>query len=281
MSNVRIFTDSTSDLTPKIIKQNHISVIPLYVNFEDKSFVDGISITTEELYKKVEEYGMLPKTSAAAPNDFYNAFKPYIDEGKDIVFIGLSSELSSHLQNAMLAAAEFPEGRIHIIDSLNLSSAIGLLVLKAVDFAKEGMSAALIAENIKSLVPKVKTAFVIDTLEYLYKGGRCSALQSFVGSVLKIRPVIKVVEGKIILAQKLMGKREKALNTMLLSVIKEKDNIDLSRIIVTHSISNDVEYLKTELSKHLNAKEIIETQAGCVISSHCGPNTIGILYIEK
>lgn len=281
MSNVKIFTDSTSDLTPEILKENDISVIPLYVNFDDKSFIDGITITTEGLYKKVEEYGMLPKTSAATPNDFYNAFKPCIDEGKDIVFIGLSSELSSHLQNALLAAGEFPEGRIQIVDSLNLSSAIGLLVMKAVDFSKEGMGAALIAENIRNLVPKVKTAFVIDTLEYLHKGGRCSALQSFAGSVLKIRPVVKVVDGKMILAQKLMGKREKALNTMLQNVLKEKDAIDLSRVMVTHSISNDTEYLKSELSKYLNAKEIIVTQAGCVISSHCGPNTIGILYIEK
>jgi DegV family protein with EDD domain len=281
MSNVKIFTDSTSDLTPEILRDNNISVIPLYVNFDDKSFIDGITITTEGLYTKVEEYGMLPKTSAATPNDFYNAFKPYIDEGKDIVFIGLSSKLSSHLQNALLAAGEFPDGRIHIVDSLNLSSAIGLLVMKAVDFEREEMSAALIAENVRKLVPKVKTAFIIDTLEYLHKGGRCSALQSFVGGVLKIRPVVKVVNGKMILAQKLMGKREKALNTMLQNVIKEKDNMDLSRVMVTHSVSSDTEYLKNELSKHLNAEEIIVTQAGCVISSHCGPNTIGILYIEK
>jgi DegV family protein with EDD domain len=281
MSNVKIFTDSTSDLTPEILKENDISVIPLYVNFDDKSFIDGITITTEELYKKVEAYGMLPKTSAAPPSDFYNAFKPCIDEGKDIVFIGLSSALSSHLQNATLAAGEFPEGRIQIVDSLNLSSAIGLLVMKAVDFRKEGMDAALIAEKIRNLVPKVKTAFVIDTLEYLHKGGRCSALQSFVGSVLKIRPIVKVVNGRMILAQKLMGKREKALNTMLQNVIKEKDIIDLGRVMITHSICNDTEYLKNELSTQLNAKEIIVTQAGCVISSHCGPNTIGILYIEK
>lgn len=281
MNNVKIFTDSTSDLTPELIKQNDISVIPLYVNFDEESFIDGVSITTEELYEKVEEYGMLPKTAAASPSDFYKAFKPSIDEGKDIIFIGLSSGLSSHLQSAVIAANEFPEGRVHIIDSLNLSSAIGLLVLKAVDFVNEGLSASETAERIRKLVPKVKTAFIIDTLDYLYKGGRCSALQNFASGVLKIRPIVKVVDGGMILAQKLMGKREKALNTMLNSVINEKDNIDLDRIMVTHSLSNDAEYLKTELSKNIDAKEIIITQAGCVISSHCGPNTIGILYIEK
>lgn len=281
MSNVKIITDSTSDLTPEILKKADISVIPLYVNFNDKSFIDGVNINTKELYEKVEEYGYLPKTAAASPADFHRAFKQFIEEGKDIVFIGLSSELSSHLQNAMLAANDFPEGKIHIVDSRNLSSAIGLLVMKAVDFKNQGLPAAEIAEKVRELVSKVRTAFIIDTLDYLYKGGRCSALQNFASGVLKIRPVVKVVDGKMILAQKLMGKREKALNTMLSNVLKEKDIIDPSRIMVTHSLSYDSEYLKSELEKNLNIKEIIITQAGCVISSHCGPNAIGILYIEK
>lgn len=281
MNKIKIFTDSTSDLTPELIRENDISIIPLYVNFDEKSFKDGVDISTEELYKKVEEYGMLPKTSAAPPAEFYQAFKPYIDKDYDIIFIGLSSALSSHLQNAVLAANQFPEGRIHIVDSLNLSSAIGLLVMKAVDFRSEGLNASEISEKVRALVPKIKTAFIIDTLDYLYMGGRCSSLENFFGGVLKIRPVVKVVDGKMILGQKLMGKRERALNTMLNNVIKEKDNISPERVMVTHSISNDACYLKNELNKHLNVNEVIETQAGCVISSHCGPNTIGILYIEK
>lgn len=281
MSNIKIFSDSTCDLTKEIIERYDIGIVPLYVNFNETSFIDGVTLTTKELYAMVNEYGELPKTAASSPADFYKAFQPVIDAGDDIVFIGLSSCLSSHLQSAQIAAAEFPEGRIHIVDSLNLSSAIGLLVLKACDFREQGMTASEIAEEVKKLVPRVKTAFVIDTLDYLYKGGRCSAIENFMGSMLKIRPVVKVVNGKMILGQKLMGKRQKALDTMLNSVIKEKDIIDPSRVMVTHSISDDAEYLKSELSKHIEAKEIIETQAGCVIASHCGPNTIGILYIEK
>lgn len=281
MSKVKIITDSTSDLTPEILIKEDISVVPLYVNFNEKSFIDGVNINTKELYEMVDENGCLPKTAAGSPSDFYKMFKSFIEEDMDIVFIGLSSELSSHMQNAMLAANDFPEGRIHIVDSKNLSSAIGLLVMKAVDFKNQGLSAAEIAEKVRELVPKVRTAFIIDTLDYLYKGGRCSALQNFASGVLKIRPVVKVVDGKMILAQKLMGKREKALTTMLNSVLKEKDIIDPTRIMVTHSLSNDAEFLKSELEKNLNVKEIIVTQAGCVISSHCGPNTIGILYIEK
>lgn len=281
MRSVKIFTDSTSDLTPEIYKKLDISVIPLYVNFNETSFIDGVNIEPKELYEKVAEGGELPKTAASSPSDFYNAFKPYIDDNKDIVFIGISSKLSSNYQNASIAASEFPEGRIHIVDSLNLSSGIGLLVMKAADFKAQGLSAEEIANSVRALVPKVKTAFIIDTLEYLYKGGRCSALESFIGGVLKIRPVVKVVDGKMILGQKLMGKRQKALDAMLQSVIKQKDFIAPDRVMVTHSISHDADYLKAELNKHLKVKEIIETQAGCVISSHCGPNTIGILYMEK
>lgn len=281
MNKVKIITDSTSDLTTEILKKSDISVVPLYVNFNDESFIDGVNITTKELYEKVEKYGCLPKTAAGSPADFYKVFKKFIDEDMDIVFIGLSSKLSSHLQSAILAANDFPEGRIHIIDSLNLSSAIGLLVLKAVDFKNQGLPAAEIALKVRQLVPKVKTEFIIDTLDYLYKGGRCSALQSLVGGMLKIRPVVKVVDGSMVPAQKLMGKRDKALNTMLANVIKEKENIDPARIMVTHSLSDDAEYLKSELKKNLDVNEVIITEAGCVISSHCGPNTIGILYIEK
>lgn len=282
MRDVKIFTDSTSDLTPEIIIDNNISQVPLYVNFEDKSFKDGIDINTTALYEAVKEKGKLPKTAAASPSDFYTAFKPYIDEGKDIIFISLSSKLSSNLQNAAIATSEFDKGRIELVDSLNLSTGIGLLVMKAVDYAKEGLDVHEIAGRIRELVPKVKTAFIIDTLEYLYKGGRCNALQNFFGNVLKIRPVVQVVNGSMILAQKIRGKRQKALSIMLQNVLKDKGNIQLDRITVTHSMSDeDAKYLKRELERAIPAKEIIITNAGCVVSSHCGPNTVGILYISK
>lgn len=282
MGEVKIFTDSTCDLTPDIIKQFDISVIPLYVGFDDGTLRDGVDITAGELFKKVDETRKLPKTSAPSPIDFYNAFKPYIDQGKDIIYIGLSSGLSATLQNATIAAADFPEGRIEIVDSMNLSTGIGLLVLKACDFARDGMDIHEIASMIRMRVPKVKTAFVIDTLDYLYMGGRCSALQNFMSGIFKIKPIVKVVDGKMILGEKARGKREKALNTMLDNAIMDKDNIELDRIMVTHSVgSMDSEYLKEKLKENINVKEVIVTVAGCVISSHCGPNTIGILYIGK
>lgn len=282
MGQVKVFTDSTCDLTLDILKENDISIIPLYVGFDDGTFKDGVDITAGELYKKVEECGKLPKTAAPSPIDFYNKFKPFIEQGMDIVYIGISSGLSGTLQNAMIAAREFPEGRIEIVDSQNLSTGVGILALKACDFARSGMNIHEIASRISQLAPKVKTAFVIDTLDYLYMGGRCSSLQNFMSGVFKIKPIVKVVDGRMILGEKARGKREKALNTMLDNVIMDKENIDLDRIIITYSEgSTDSEYLEKKLKENLDAKVIHITVAGCVISSHCGPNTIGIIYLNK
>ncbi len=282
MGKIKIFADSTCDLSPELIKKNDIGLIPLQVTFGEDSYKDGVDLTVEELYKKVEQYGKLPKTASPSLADMHAAFEPYIKEGYDLIFVGISSKLSSTLQNVAIIANEFDEGRIEIIDSLNLSTGIGLLIMKAVDYVKEGLGIKEIAAKVREQVSKVETEFIIDTLEYLYKGGRCSALQNFFGSMLKIRPVVKVVEGRMILADKVRGKRERVLNTLLNNAMKNKEEMDLDRIFVTHSLADeDAEFLKKELESNTKAKEVIITRAGSVISSHCGPNTVGILYIKN
>ncbi|SDK70099.1 DegV family protein [Natronincola ferrireducens] len=279
MRNVQIITDSTSDLSLELLKTNNIDVVPLYVVFEEHTYKDGIEITTEDLYKKVNDTGELPKTSAPTPGDFHEVFKYHIEQNKDILYMGLSSQLSTTIQNAKIAASEFPEGRIEIIDSLNLSAGIGLLALKAVDLTKEGLNVQQIAAKIREQLPKVKTFFAVNTLEYLQKGGRCSSVQSFIGNMLKIRPILKLVDGKIILHQKTRGKREKTLNALIEEILKDKDLIDLDRMIVNHSLApEDAVYLKEELEKALSIKEIVFLKAGCVISSHSGPQTVGVMY---
>jgi DegV family protein with EDD domain len=282
MNKIKIFTDSTNDLSKEILERYNIDVIPLYVSFEEKSFKDGVEIDTDTLYTLVEEYNKLPKTSAPSPLNYYNAFKPYIDNGFDLIYVAISSKLSSAIQSATLASKEFPEGKIVIVDSYNLSSGIGLQVMKAAEFAEMGLSIHEIKEKLKDISPKVKTAFVIETLDYLYKGGRCSALENFFGGVLQIKPIIKVVNGAMILGQKSRGKKRKALNIILEDTIKDRDNIDENRILVTHSFGlEDALYLKEELLKSIPGADVIITDAGCVISSHCGKNTVGILYIKK
>lgn len=282
MNRVKIMTDSTCDLSEELLKTNDISVVPLYVHFGEESYRDGIDIRAEGLYKLVEEYKTLPKTSAPSPGDFIREFEQYIKSGEDILYIGLSSQMSSTLQNAKIAAAEFPEDRIKVVDSKNLSTGIGLLVMKAVDCASEGMALNEIAAAMSETTAKVKTRFIISTLDYLYKGGRCSALESFIGGLLSIKPVVTVRDGKMVLEEKIRGKREKALSNMLDNALQDAGRMDEKRIFITHSMAlEEAVYLKQELEKELKKPELIIADAGCVISSHCGPGTVGILYIRN
>ncbi|HYE83472.1 MAG TPA: DegV family protein [Clostridia bacterium] len=282
MGTVRVISDSTCDLSSELIERHGIAIVPLYVVFGEKSYRDGIDISTEELYGKVEETNTLPKTSAPSPLDFQRIFKKYTDNGEDIIYIGLSSGISVTLQNAAIAAQEFPEGKIEIVDSQNLSTGIGLLVMKAVDYAGDGMNVREIAAKIRELAPRVRTRFIINTLDYLHKGGRCTALESFIGGLLNIRPVVSVRDGKMFLEDKIRGRREKARSNMLENVLADKDSIMRERVFITHSMdSEEAELLKGILQKEIKGAEIIVTDAGCVISSHCGPKTVGVLYIRK
>lgn len=282
MSNIKIISDSTCDLTPEQVKMHNICIVPLYVVFEGESFRDGTEIDTEKLYEMVEKKKILPKTSAPSPQDFYNIFESEIEKGNKIIYIGLSSKLSSTIQNARIAAEEFDTGNIEIIDSENLSSGIGLLVMKAVDYRERGMDLQEIAESVRGMIPKVRTRFIINTLDYLYKGGRCSALESFVGSLLRIRPIVTVKSGTMILEEKIRGRREKILSNMLENALADKELMDDTRVFITHSNAlDDAEYIKKELLRNLKVGEITISNAGCVISSHCGPGTVGILYILK
>lgn len=281
MNPVKIFTDSTSDLPRSWIEQYDIGVIPLYTVFGSESLRDGVDITTDRLFERVSREGSLPKTAAPSPADFIQHFTPYIEQGMDILYISLSSELSSTYQNALLAGGEFPEGRVHVVDSKNLSCGIGLLVMKAVKAVRNGLAIPEIVRQLEEMKPRVDTEFVIDTLEYLYKGGRCSGMQNLIGSLLKIRPVIKVIDGKMTPAYKVRGKREKALEQMLNNALSQKDNMDLELVIVVHAMAEeDALDLQKKLQEQTGAEVALAT-AGCVISSHCGPKTIGIIYAKK
>ncbi|MGF7046617.1 DegV family protein with EDD domain [Paenibacillus sp. DS2015] len=281
MPKIKIFADSTCDLPSDWIHKYDIDIIPLYVVFGDESLRDGIDITPTQLYQRVSETGNLPKTAAPSPTDFLTAFTPYIDQGDQILYICLSSELSSTYQNACIAVEELPEGSIAIFDSLNLSSGIGLLIMKAVHAAQAGRTLDEIVNLLHAVRPTIESEFVIDTLEYLHKGGRCSGMQNFIGSLLKIRPIIKVSNGLMIPANRVRGKREKAVEQLLLNVLEKKEQIDTDLIFVAHSLAEkDALVLQTSLQQQTGATVALAT-AGCVISSHCGPHTIGIMYSKN
>ncbi|WP_106766517.1 DegV family protein [Paenibacillus faecalis] len=279
---IKIFADSTCDLPSSWIQEHDIGIIPLYVVFGEESLRDGVDIKPEGLYAKVEETGSLPKTAAPSPSDFITAFSPFIEQGDDIIFFSISSELSSTYQNAIIAAEELAPDRITVIDSRNLSTGIGLLVMKAVHAAKEGRSIPEIVEMLNSYKDKVECEFVIDTLDYLHKGGRCSGMQNVIGSLLKIRPVIKVVNGGMIPAYKVRGKKEKAMEQLLNNALNQVENMDNDLIMVTHTMAeSEAIMLQKALQEKTGARQVSISTAGCVICSHCGPGTVGIIYTKK
>ena len=284
MNKVVIFSDSTCDLTKELIEKNDIKILPLYVVFNEKSYKDGVDLTTKELYDMVEQLKITPKTAAISPNEFIQAFTPYINQGYDIVYTGIGSKISSTLQNAVIAASEFEENRIFLVDSLSLSSGIGLLLLKMCQFRDQGMSAKQIKEEAEKIVPNIHAQFAVAKLDFLHKGGRCSGTKRFFGTMLRIRPVIRLKNGILDLDDKAFGRFEKALDIMIKDIVNHQDCLDYDNVMITHSFGDEeAKYIKEHLPADLKEKivHLNETFAGCVISSHCGKRTIGILYITK
>ena len=276
---VHIFTDSTSDLSPELIARYNINVVPLTVHIADKTFHDDFSVSGKELFAMVDATGQLPTTSAPSVGEFTAAF----DRPGEVIYIGISSKLSASVANARLAAETFPAGKVRVIDSLNLSTGAGLLVLRAADLRDQGASAEEIEREVLAAVPKVRTSFVIDTMRYLYMGGRCTALQSLMGGLLQIRPVIYArPDGVLDVKDKIRGSRARTLDSMLRDFQAHRDEVDLRRVFITHAESaEDAAFLSAALAQLAPIQEISITSAGAVISCHCGPGTIGVLYLLK
>lgn len=283
MRKIKIITDSTADLSKELLDRFDISFIPLYVTINQKSYKDIIDITPNELYKLVDEYGELPKSSAPSVQDFIEVFSKYIEEDYDIVYVSLSSKLSAAFQNATIASKEFGDERIFVIDSLNLSTGIGHLAIIAAELRDKGYTAKEIYNSVLQIVPKVRSSFIISTLKYLHMGGRCSSIQMLAGNILKINPQIIVKDGGMVVGNKYRGIGNKVLDLFYKDhVLSVKNSINRNRVFVTHSAYTDgAHYLKDCLIRDFDFKEVLITHASCVISTHCGPGTVGILYIEE
>ena len=275
----QIITDSTADLSKELIERHHLNIIPLSVILDNKVYRDGEDINTQTLFEIVDKVGSLPKTAAPTVIEFIEAFsKP-----EKILYIGISSALSACFQNATLASQEFETDHYILIDSHNLSTGIGMLAIYANELRQKGYSIDAVQAEIIARIPKVHTSFVIDKFDYLYMGGRCTAMQSIVGSILNIRPVIEVKhDGTLGIKDKIRGSRRKALDSMVIGFKKDLDHVDLHRIFITHTgCYDDAAYLEAQIRNICTPDEICLTVAGSVIASHCGPNTIGILYMSK
>lgn len=281
---VKIISDSTSDLSKELIDKYDIDIIPLHILLGDKEYIDGVDITPQDIYKWADENKTTPKTSAVSIEDTVNVFKKYIDNGDEIITFAISEDMSTTANVMRLAAEELSAtDKIHVIDSANLSTGIGHLVVEAAVLAKEGKNADYIADYIEELKGKVRASFVVDTLVYLYRGGRCSGLAAMAGSVLKLHPKIEVTDGKMHPGKKYRGK----INSVVMSYVKDMEEELLKakkeRVFITHSGCDSalVEEVRQYLSQLNVFDNIYETRAGGVISSHCGPGTLGVLYVEK
>ena len=284
---VKIIADSSCDLPKEILQEYGVSILPLHVICKDEDYLDGVGITPEKLFEWSEENKTTPKTAAASPGEAVELLRPYAEADVDVVCIALSDAFSA-IGNVFRMTAdaineEAGRKQIHVINSASLSTGIGLLVLEAATMAKEGLDAETIVKNIEELVPKVRASFVVDTLTYLHRGGRCSGLAALAGGALKLHPQIMVKDGKMDVAKKYRGNMKK----VLLEYTKDMTDMMMhgkkTRVFITHALcSQEIIDQVYDYVKNLNVfEEILVVVAGAAISSHCGPGTLGVLFIEE
>lgn len=276
---VKILSDSTCDLSKEIINKYNIGIIPLYVRLGEKEYLDGIDIAPEILYKWSDEHGETPKTAAPSVDDILK----FIDNDNEYIIFTISSSMSASFNNARLAAEERNDNKeIYIIDSANLSTGIGLQVVYAAELALKGLSAKEIVSEIERLKDKVKASFVIDTLVYLHRGGRCSGLAALFGTALKLHPRIAVSNGAMHPEKKYRGSSKKYVMDYVKDMEADLLSARKERVFITHSGCDReiVNSVRTYLESLDHFDEILETRAGSVVSSHCGPGTLGVLFIS-
>jgi len=278
---VIIASDSTSDLSPELINRYGIAILPLAVTLGDAHYHDGVDIDPDMIYAHYEKTGELPKTAAINMAEYDEFFGRLTADGSEVVFFTISSEMSSTYNNARLAAEKY-DG-VYAVDTRNLSTGGGLVVVAAAEMALSGKSGAEIAESCRAMTDRVSASFVIDDLEFLYKGGRCSALAAFGANLLNLKPCIYVSGGKMSVGKKYRGKYAITLKKYLDDQLADIDSIESDRVFVTHAgCDKSICDACVEQVKALGYfKEVHLTRAGCTVSSHCGRNTLGVLFVKK
>lgn len=281
MNKVIITCDSTCDMTKEQLEEYGVKTIPLYVRIQDDEYRDGVDITSDVLFEKISQCGQLPKTAAVSMQDYIDFWKPFKEEGYEIVHLTISSEMSVCFQNCRMAAEEV--GGVYAVDSHNLSTGIGLLVITAANLAREGKSGKEIYDILMEKREKLNVSFVLDTVDYLAKGGRCSSVTAFAAGLLRLRICIEVKDGKMDVCKKYRGKMSVVLADYVRDRLNENVNADLDYIYITDSgVSDEIrQKVKETVLEMRPFTNVLFSTAGCTVSSHCGPGTLGILFFEK
>ena len=280
---IKITSDTGCDLTKDLIQKYNIGLLPIPIFLGDKEGRDGIDVHLPDLYEYIAQTGQLPRTASCNPAEIEDFFREQLnsDGGYDaLIHFSLSSGISSLCQNAMTASGEF-DNKVYVVDSLSLSTGVGLQILRACELAKQGLTAAKIFEDIMAQRKLVQTSFIIDKLKMLYKGGRCSALALLGANLLNIKPSIIMKDGKLGVGKKFRGKYLNCVLEYVDYIMETNPNYDHSRVFITHTDMDDgiVEAVHERIKDKFD--EILETSAGCTIATHCGKNTIGILFYNK
>lgn len=282
MNKVKIISDSTCDLSAEILERFDVAVLPHPILRGDELLQDNVTVMPDDIYAYYEETGKLCTTSAPNSYNYTSLWQPWLDQGYDIVHFTISSEMSTAYQQAVMAAEE--TGHVYPVDSRTLSTGIGLLVLEACDLRDQGLSAEAIAEAVRKDAASVQASFLVDVIEYLWKGGRCSSIAAFGANLLKLKPRIDVLEGRMLSTRKYRGRTARCFGAYADDLLKDKDNIRQDRIFITHSGIDPeiIELMKEKIHMYQpDIREIFVTQAGGTISCHCGPGTLGILYMYQ
>lgn len=285
----KIFSDTTCDLNAEQLKAHDITLLRMHILLGEEDHLDGVDVTTQQLFDYAVEHKQLPKTAAVGTLDFQTAFQEALDNGyDDVIYTGLSSELSSTFHNAVLARESlaemgYDEKRIHLVDSRQLSSGEAHLLLRAAEIIENGGTAQEAVDDMLSIIPRLSTHFVVDTLQFLHMGGRCSSAAYLAGSMLKMHPQINMIDGAMSAGEKFRGKMDSVIQQYKKRMILDQlDSIEPDRIFVTSTLPSDrAEALAEEIHQLGYFKEVIVAYAGATIASHCGPNTIGYLTIRK
>lgn len=279
---IRILSDSTCDLSQELIEKYNVTVLPLHINLGEEAYLDGETITPDEIYKWSDEHNETPKTAAISIGEAMDAFQPIIDAGDEIIVFSISDSMSATRRVMQLAAEEMEaEDKIHVIDSANLSTGVGLQVIAAAIMVQEGKSTDEIVAAIADITPRVRASFVVDTLTYLHRGGRCSSVAALAGGMLRLHPRIAVADGKMDAGKKYRGK----INRVIMEYVTDmKDDLlaaEKERVFITHSGCDEetIAQVRAYLEGLNVFEEILVTRAGSVVSSHCGPGTLGVLFI--
>ena len=281
MARVKILADSTCDLTPALLRRYDITLTPLVVIKDGQQFHDGVDITPSDIFAHVDAGGKLCSTAAVSEYEYTQMFARFAPDYDTVLQITIGSGFSACYQNACLAAQAFPN--VIVIDSENLSTGQGLLVIAAARLAEQGLTGEQIAAQVRALVPKVEASFLVERLDYLYKGGRCSAVAALGANMLKLKPCIEVRDGKMGVSKKYRGASEHAFSQYVQERLEGRDDIRLELAFITHPAAQPtvVQAAKDAAAKYGAFDEVIETNAGCTVSCHCGPHTLGILFIRK